>query len=184
WQRPVQQPFPRPYARAISRESCELAARNKLGLGVSYGPFEVMAKSTNYYRQQAAQDGWEPGPDGIIYRANMILGETDAEAEKLYQERAGIAPFPVRAGLRDALLEADKRNVAGEARPANVGGVLPTTFVGGPDSIIDQIKRCREEVGAGVLDLSLHPPGSTDVDALMSATGLVGKKVLPRIREG
>ncbi len=142
-----------------------------------------MAKSTNYYRQQAAHYGWEPGPDDIIYRANMILGETDAEAEKLYQERAGIAPFPVRAGLRDALLEADKRNVAGEARPANVGGVLPTTFVGGPDSVIDQIKRCRDEVGAGVLDLSLHPPGSGDVDALMSAIDLFGRKVLPHIRE-
>jgi len=183
WPRPLQQPFPPTYALGISRESCELAARNKLGLGVSYGPFEVMAKSTNYYRQQAAHYGWEPGPDDIIYRANMILGETDAEAEKLYQERAGIAPFPVRAGLRDALLEADKRNVAGEARPANVGGVLPTTFVGGPDSIIDQIKRCRDEVGAGVLDLSLHPPGSGDVDALMGAIDLFGRKVLPHIRE-
>src|SRR5205823_15039178 len=69
---------------------------------------------------------------------------------------AGIAPFPVRAGLRDALLEADKRNVAGEARPANVGGVLPTTFIGGPDTVINQIKRCREEIGAGVLRSEEH----------------------------
>ena len=50
-------------------------------------------------------------------------------------------------------------------------------------AIVAQIKRCREEVGAGVLDLSLHPPGSTDVDALMSAIELFGKKVLPHIRE-
>ena len=183
WPRPLQQPYPPTYALGISRESCELAARNRLGLGVSYGPFEVMAKSTRYYREQAAQYGWEPGPDDIIYRANMVLGETDAEAETILKERAGIAPFPVRAGLRDALLEADKRNVAGEARPANVGGVLPTTFIGGPDTVINQIKRCREEIGAGVLDLSLHPPGSGDVDALMSAIELFGKKVLPHIRD-
>jgi len=183
WPRPLQQPYPPTYALGISRESCELAARNRLGLGVSYGPFEVMAKSTRYYREQAAQYGWEPGPDDIIYRANMVLGETDEEAEKIYQERAGIAPFPVRAGLRDALLEADRRNVAGEARPANVGGVLPTTFIGGPDMVVKQIKRCREEIGAGVLDLSLHPPGSGDVDALMSAIELFGKKVLPRIQD-
>jgi alkanesulfonate monooxygenase SsuD/methylene tetrahydromethanopterin reductase-like flavin-dependent oxidoreductase (luciferase family) len=183
WPRPLQQPYPPTYALGISRESCELAARNRLGLGLSYGPFEVMAKSTRYYREQAAQYGWEPGPDDIIYRANMVLGETDEEAEKIYQERAGIAPFPVRAGLRAALLEADRRNVAGEARPANVGGVLPTTFVGGPDTVVKQIRRCREEIGAGVLDLSLHPPGSGDVDALMSAIELFGKKVLPRIRE-
>ncbi len=38
-------------------------------------------------------------------------------------------------------------------------------------------------MGAGVLDLSLHPPGSGDLDALMSALDLFGKTVLPRIRE-
>jgi alkanesulfonate monooxygenase SsuD/methylene tetrahydromethanopterin reductase-like flavin-dependent oxidoreductase (luciferase family) len=113
----------------------------------------------------------------------MLLAETDEKAEAIFKQNSAMAPFPVRAGLRDALLEADKRNVAGEARPANVGGVLPTTFIGGPDTIVEQIKRCREEVGAGVLDLSLHPPGSTDVDALMSAIELFGKKVLPRIHE-
>ena len=37
--------------------------------------------------------------------------------------------------------------------------------------------------GAGVLDLSLDPPGSGDVDALMSAIELFGKKVLPRIHD-
>jgi alkanesulfonate monooxygenase SsuD/methylene tetrahydromethanopterin reductase-like flavin-dependent oxidoreductase (luciferase family) len=142
-----------------------------------------MAKSTRYYREQCAEHGWEPGPDQIIYRANMLLAETDEKAEAIFKQNSGMAPFPVRAGLRDALLEADKRNVAGEARPANVGGVLPTTFIGGPDTIVEQIKRCREQVGAGVLDLSLHPPGSTDVDALMSAIELFGKKVLPRIHE-
>lgn len=42
---------------------------------------------------------------------------------------------------------------------------------------------CREEVGAGVLDLSLHPPGSGDVGALMEAIDLFGTKALPRIRE-
>jgi alkanesulfonate monooxygenase SsuD/methylene tetrahydromethanopterin reductase-like flavin-dependent oxidoreductase (luciferase family) len=183
WPRPLQQPYPPTYALGISRESCELAARNHLGLGVSYGPFEVMAKSTRYYREQCAEHGWEPGPDQIIYRANMLLAETDEKAEAIFKQNSGMAPFPVRAGLRDALLEADKRNVAGEARPANVGGVLPTTFIGGPDTIVEQIKRCRDEVGAGVLDLSLHPPGSTDVDALMSAIELFGKKVLPRIRD-
>jgi hypothetical protein len=48
---------------------------------------------------------------------------------------------------------------------------------------VEQVRRCRDEVGAGVLDLSLHPPGSGDVDSLMRALELFGKKVLPRIRE-
>jgi alkanesulfonate monooxygenase SsuD/methylene tetrahydromethanopterin reductase-like flavin-dependent oxidoreductase (luciferase family) len=89
----------------------------------------------------------------------------------------------MRAALREAMLEVDKRNIAGEARQANVGGVLPTTFVGGPDSIVDQIKECREVVGAGVLDLSLTSPGSSDLDALMDSLELFGTKVLPHIRD-
>jgi len=183
WPRPLQQPHPPTYALGISRESCELAARHHLGLGVSYGPFEVMAKSTRYYREQSAEHGWEPGPDHIIYRANMLLAETDEKAHEQLERHKGAAPFPMRPELREALLKLDQRNVAGEARPANVGGVLPITFVGGPDSIVEQIRRCRDEVGAGVLDLSLTSPGSSDLGALMDSLELFGKTVLPRIRE-
>ena len=48
---------------------------------------------------------------------------------------------------------------------------------------IEQIRRCREVIGAGVLDLSLTDPGSGDLDALMDALELFGSKVLPRIRD-
>jgi alkanesulfonate monooxygenase SsuD/methylene tetrahydromethanopterin reductase-like flavin-dependent oxidoreductase (luciferase family) len=183
WPRPLQQPHPPTYALGTSAQSCEFAARHHLGLGVSYGPYEVMAKATRYYREQCAHYDWQPGPDQIIYRANMLLAETDDKAEAQLKGGNGQAPFPVRAGLRDALIEADRRNIAGEARTANVGGILPTTFIGSPDTVVEQIRRCREVMGAGVLDLSLHPPGSNDTGALMSALELFGKKVLPRIRD-
>src|SRR3989454_834139 len=77
----------------------------------------------------------------------------------------------------------DSRNIAGEARAPITIGALPTTFVGSPDTVVEQVRRCREVVGAGVLDLSLHPPGSGDLEALMRALELFGKKVLPRIRD-
>src|SRR5215510_898448 len=63
WPRPLQQPHPPTFALGTSREAGEFAARNRIGLGVSYGPFEVMGKVTAYYREQSAQQGWEPGPD-------------------------------------------------------------------------------------------------------------------------
>ena len=87
-----------------------------------------------------------------------------------------------RAGVRDALLKLDSRNVAGEARTPNVGGALPTTFVGSPDTVVEQVRRCREEVGAGVIDLMFHNPGG-DPAALMHSLELFGNKVLPRVRE-
>ena len=183
WPRPLQQPHPPTYALGTSKESCDFAARNHLGLGVSYGPYEIMAKSTNYYRAQCRECGWEPGPDDIIYRANMLLAETDDDADARMKSQTGSAPFPMRPALREAMLAVDKRNVAGEARQANVGGVLPTTFIGGPDTVVEQIRKCREVVGAGIIDLSLTSPGSADLGALMDALELFGKTVLPRIKE-
>jgi alkanesulfonate monooxygenase SsuD/methylene tetrahydromethanopterin reductase-like flavin-dependent oxidoreductase (luciferase family) len=180
-QRPSQLPT---YALGTSAEAGAFAARHRLGLGVSYGTFELMGQATRYYREQCARYGWEPGPDDILYRANMILGETDDAAEEALRRRDKQAPFPVSPGLRTALLAADTtRNIAGERRPANVGGVLPISFCGGPDRVVEQIRRCREEVGAGVLDLSLRDPGTGDVDEMMRSLELFGEKVLPRIRE-
>jgi alkanesulfonate monooxygenase SsuD/methylene tetrahydromethanopterin reductase-like flavin-dependent oxidoreductase (luciferase family) len=183
WPRPLQQPLPPTYSLGTSRESCEFAARHHIGLGVSFAPFEVVGKSTRYYREECARCGWEPTPEQMLYRANILLAETDEEAhELLEQQRKGPAPFPMRAGVRDALLKLDRRNVAGEARAPNVGGTLPTSFYGGADTVVEQIKRCREEVGVGVLDLAFQNPGAPDTGRLMQSLELFADKVLPRIR--
>jgi len=184
WPRPLQQPLPPTYSLGTSRESCEFAARHHIGLGVSFAPFEIVGKSTRYYREECARYGWEPTPEQMLYRANILLAETDDEAQELLEtQRKGPAPFPMRAGVRDALLKLDSRNVAGEARTPNVGGVLPTSFYGGPDTIVEQIKRCRQEVGVGVLDLAFQNPGAPDTGRLMHSLELFAEKVLPRIRE-
>jgi alkanesulfonate monooxygenase SsuD/methylene tetrahydromethanopterin reductase-like flavin-dependent oxidoreductase (luciferase family) len=183
WPRP-QDAHPPTYALGTSAEAGEFAARHHIGLGVSYGTFELMAQATRYYRDRCAHYGWEPGPDDIIYRANMILGETDDAAEEALRRRDKQAPFPVRPALRDALIGADiTRNVAGERKQANVGGVLPISFCGGPDRVVEQLRRCREEIGAGVVDISLQDPGTGGIEAMMRSLELFGRKVLPRIRE-
>ena len=185
WPRPPRQPRPYTYSLGVSAEAAEFAARRHLGLGVSYGTFESMAKATGYYRQRCAEYDWSPGADDIIYRANMILAETDAAADEALarRNRQSQAPFTINAALRSALIEQDKRNVGGERRPANVGGVLPISFCGGPDRVIKQIKQAREVIGAGVIDVSLSDPGSGDTDAMMAGLDLFGRKVLPHIRE-
>jgi alkanesulfonate monooxygenase SsuD/methylene tetrahydromethanopterin reductase-like flavin-dependent oxidoreductase (luciferase family) len=183
WPR-LQDPPPPVYVLGTSAEAGAFAARNHCGLGVSYGTFESMGQATAYYRQQCAQYGWTPGPDDIIYRANMILGETDDAADEALRNRDKQAPFPVRGGLRDALLAADTtRNIAGEKRPANVGGVLPISFCGGPDRVVEQIRLCRDTIGAGVIDISLQDPGAGSADAMLEKLDLFGRKVLPRIRD-
>jgi len=181
----LQDPPPPTYILGTSAEAGDFAARHRLGLGLSYGNFDGMAKATQHYRAQCAEWGWQPGPDSIVYRVNMILGETDDAADAALARRDKQAPFAVRAGLRDALQQADTtRNVAGQRYAAHVGGhVLPIGFCGGPDRVVEQIRRCRDVVGAGVLDISLADPGTGDTDAMMQALDLFGRKVLPRVRD-
>ena len=183
WPRPLQQPHPPTYALGTSREACEFAARHHLGCGVSYGSFEGVGRATKYYREECAHHGWQPSPEQIIYRANMLLADTDEEAHETLRKLPGQAPFSMRPRIRDAMMTLDSRNIAGEARSPIVSGALPTTFIGSPDTVVDQVRRCRDVVGAGVIDISLHPPGSNDLEPLMRALELFGKKVLPRIRD-
>ena len=62
WPRPLQQPLPPMYALGTSSEASDFAARNHIGLGVSFGPFDVMGKVTGYYKEECARYGWQPEP--------------------------------------------------------------------------------------------------------------------------
>jgi hypothetical protein len=48
---------------------------------------------------------------------------------------------------------------------------------------VKQAERCREEVGAGVIDLFFQSSAVDDPQRVMQALELFGKAVLPRIRE-
>ena len=185
WPRPLQQPYPPTYSLGTSRESCEFAARHHIGLGVSFGPFEVMSTVTRYYREQCALYDWEPTPDHIVYRGNILLAETDAAAQEALQWRQQHpeVTFPMRPGVRDALAQLDSRNVAGVPRPAFRDGALPTNFVGSPDTVVKQLQRCRDEVGVGVVDLAFQSATPDDPQGVVRAIELFGKEVLPRIRD-
>ena len=136
WPRPLQQPHPPTYALGTSREACEFAARHHLGCGVSYGSFEVMGKATRYYREQCARHGWQPSPEHIIYRANMLAGRDRRRSPaSCCAQYPGQTPFAMRAGVRDAHDDArlpQHRRRSASARSSS--GALPTTFVGGPDT--------------------------------------------------
>ena len=91
------------------------------------------------------------------------------------------AAFAMGAGVANALLELDARNIAGEARQASVNRALPINFVGGPDTVVKQLRRCRELTGAGIVDLGFNTPGTSDPNALIAALELFGREVLPRV---
>jgi len=184
WPKPLQQPLPPMYALGTSREASDFAARNQIGLGVSFGPFDAMGRVTGYFKDQCAGWGWQPEPHQIIYRANILIAETDEKAQQALAQYPRAAVFALKAAVAAELLQLDQRNVAGEGRrPGNVNRVLPINFCGGPDKIVTQLKEARAEIGCGVVDLFFQIPGSEDPDQLMEALELFGKKVLPHIRD-
>ena len=131
---------------------------------LSYGNLELDgARRRPITASNARPTAGSRGATSIIYRANMILGETDEAADLALERRSKQAPFPLArrpARCADRLGQAQHRRR--EAGRADVGGVLPITFCGGPDRIVEQIKQWREEIGVGVVDLSLQDPGTGD----------------------
>jgi alkanesulfonate monooxygenase SsuD/methylene tetrahydromethanopterin reductase-like flavin-dependent oxidoreductase (luciferase family) len=144
-----------------------------------------MNKVTRYYREQCALHGWEPTPEQIIYRGNILVTESDTAAQAALQLRQQHAetPFPLRPGVRDALMQLDSRNIAGVPRPALRDGALPTNFAGSPETVVAQIRQCRDAVGAGVIDLAFQGFAFEEPQCTMRWLELFGKEVLPRIRE-
>jgi hypothetical protein len=53
-------------------------------------------------------------------------------------------------------------------------------LAGGPDTVLKQAKAIRDDLGAGILDLSFVPVGR---EKALRAIELFGTKVLPRMHE-
>jgi alkanesulfonate monooxygenase SsuD/methylene tetrahydromethanopterin reductase-like flavin-dependent oxidoreductase (luciferase family) len=180
WPRPLQQPMPATYALGTSKESCDFAASHHIGLGASFAPYDLVCGATRYYREQCAEYGWEPDREQIVYRANIVIAETDEQAQETLNARGRGGVFPMQRVVNDALMQLDIRNVAGvETKRAPV---QPTTFAGSPDTIVEQVKRCSDEMGCGVIDFFFNTAYSAGPDELTRSIELFGEKVLPRIR--
>jgi hypothetical protein len=125
---------------------------------------------TGYYKGECARYGWQPGPQQIIYRASILIAETDEKAQQALAQYPREAVFRLKDRVAATLLEVDQRNVAGEGRrSANVNRALPINLCGGPDEIVAQLQEARERIGCGVVDLSFQTPGSERPDQLMEA---------------
>jgi alkanesulfonate monooxygenase SsuD/methylene tetrahydromethanopterin reductase-like flavin-dependent oxidoreductase (luciferase family) len=75
--------------------------------------------------------------------------------------------------------------VAGDAqaaRPALQSRRRLLTLVGGPDTIVKELKTFHDQCGVGVVDLGFQQTG-TNHREVMQAIALFGREVLPRIKE-
>ena len=192
WPRPVQQPLPPVIVATRSDDAVQYAAEHRLGLGISFLPVDQMAQITDKYYKWCEESRWQPKPEQVLYRGSIYLAETDRQAEDWFENLKASRPAPaiaMRSTVAGAVEAArtgrqyELRNVVAGSAQGDIVGLSPgLSFVGGPDTIVKQIKAFHDRCGAGVIDLFFQQP-SVDHRDVMKEIELFGKEVLPRIKE-
>jgi alkanesulfonate monooxygenase SsuD/methylene tetrahydromethanopterin reductase-like flavin-dependent oxidoreductase (luciferase family) len=196
--RPVQQPLPPVLVATRSADAVQYAATHRLGIAVSYDPVDQMAQVTDRYYRWCQEAGWQPTPDHIVYRASILLAETDQQAahqlEALKVGGLGERGMDPHSSVTRAVFAArdgkafgprHRNGAAGGAqgaRQAAPSGRGLLTLVGGPDTVVKQLKAFHEQCGVGVVDLGFQQTG-THHREVMKEIALFGREVLPRIKE-
>ena len=75
-----------------------------------------------------------------------------------------------------------RQAVAGSPTGDVVGLASRLSFMGGPDTVVRQLKAFHDQCGVGVVDLFFQQPGVPH-DQVMKEIELFGQEVLPRIKE-
>jgi alkanesulfonate monooxygenase SsuD/methylene tetrahydromethanopterin reductase-like flavin-dependent oxidoreductase (luciferase family) len=197
WPRPIQQPHPPVYMSASSRESGTFAARERLGIGLAVTNIPLAREAARHYRAEAERFGWQPSPEHVVYRAMAYVVDTDAQADADAEQYFGASRGPTSAsgltasnkGLDDAVASAgfygsnqDIRHARHAAHTLAERIELGQIFLGSPTTVVNQLRKLHEEVGAGVVDLVFNAP-VLPRDKAMRSVELFGKYVLPCIRE-
>jgi alkanesulfonate monooxygenase SsuD/methylene tetrahydromethanopterin reductase-like flavin-dependent oxidoreductase (luciferase family) len=188
WPRPIQKPHPPIYMSGSSPEAGAFAARNRIGIGFAFTTVPIARKAVEHYRACAREAGWEPAPDQVIYRAMFHVAETDEQA---FTDMSTLPPRVSFADQNEAISAAVQES---GYYGADLGGQrqrnarrelgerieLGQVIVGGPDTVLAQVRRIRDELGAGILDLVV---GVQLGERTMRSIELFGSKVLPQVRE-
>lgn len=142
WPRPLQDPHPRVFGSGNSEESIAFAARRRLGIGFSFAPVEQVAKWIALYRNLAAEAGWQPGREHVLYRGIAHAAATDAQAESEL-----LAHFASKAAESASL---QQETMGG---PPTAPLIDKPYFVGGPATLIERM-RVLHDCGVGMVDLA------------------------------
>jgi alkanesulfonate monooxygenase SsuD/methylene tetrahydromethanopterin reductase-like flavin-dependent oxidoreductase (luciferase family) len=167
WPGLMQRPHPPLFSSGNSFESASFAASQRHGLAVSFAHPSYIAQIVPFYKEEAAKQNWEPRREQIVFRGNIILADTDEEAQQL--------------AARLATLTHLKRpqSAAGAVPPINQIGAAQ--FCGSPQTVVQQMQALHQ-LGVGAVDLVI-PGNLMSQEKVLHALELLGKEVLPRIHQ-
>jgi alkanesulfonate monooxygenase SsuD/methylene tetrahydromethanopterin reductase-like flavin-dependent oxidoreductase (luciferase family) len=186
WPRPIQQPHPPVLVSGTSPQSAEFAGRNRFKLGLTLVvPPDTCGELVEIYRRAAAEAGWEPSAEDILYRCRVYVGDTDEQAEadsrtyELGDFLGPLAPPPERAAAAGRIRAAMGGPPPGKAPKPPGKGTMPE-YWGNPDTVARRISEVSEAIGYGHLEYtfdSFHLPHEKALRSLE----LFGEEVLPQL---
>jgi alkanesulfonate monooxygenase SsuD/methylene tetrahydromethanopterin reductase-like flavin-dependent oxidoreductase (luciferase family) len=173
------------YFSGNSLNSAVFAARERLGVCLSFHKPQVVADTLATYRAEAARAGWEPTADHIVYRGFALVADTDERAAQL---EAVFLPPPLRFLLEGPVPPAGAFGSTG-AQHAHSPESIPAPFgqgrmlfAGTPDTVVERIRSFHQTTGVGVIDL-VFGSGQIPAEDVQRSVELFGREVLPRIRD-
>ena len=194
WMVPVQKPHPPAWVPGTgSPETVEWAVKHRYTYAAFLTELSRAKELFGSYREQAAQQGWEAGPDKFAFMICAHVNETDEKAQesgKAFMWRMGHplkgpkeywAPpgYFSRAGTN--------ANAARRQRPLNELSYQELQddyhlVVGSPDTVIKKLRHIKEELGIGSLLLETQG-GPLSHEDTMRSIKLMGEEVIPALQD-
>lgn len=188
----VPKPFQRPYPRILlsgnSLASARFAGRMRCDLGISFADPTAAARSVAAYRAGAAEVGWEPVPENILYRHFIVLADSDEEAARIIQNGREPSVRRAEAGMNKqmaalmatvgaALAGAPRGTLSGDART----GTMAQPFVGSPGTVLSRIADVRSQIGMGRIEFAVM--GGPRHEDVLRVIELMGRTVILALHE-
>ncbi|WP_117193223.1 LLM class flavin-dependent oxidoreductase [Rhizobium terrae] len=180
WPKPIQKPHPRILMSASNAESAEFVAKMRAIMGITLIQNIGAAKdAVDYFKKTARSYGWEPTPDDILVGQQICIADTDEEAKhhmasaQTYFHQTLMRPQrsaqQLVLGQSRYYTEADagenfqKRLATLRGRTVDEQIEAGSIICGSPESVVKQIRRLRQELDCGLLNLTIkvgNMPGS------------------------
>jgi alkanesulfonate monooxygenase SsuD/methylene tetrahydromethanopterin reductase-like flavin-dependent oxidoreductase (luciferase family) len=172
WPKPIQKPHPRILMSASNAESAEFVAKMRAIMGITLiQNLDTAREAITHFKDVALGYGWTPGPEDILVGQQFCLCDSDDEAfaqmeaaqtyfhqtlmrpqrtaqQLVLQQSRYYTAEDIREGFQKRLATLRGRNVHEQIEAGSI-------ICGGPETVVRQIRRLKDELGCGILNLTM-----------------------------
>lgn len=202
WPRPHQTPHPRILLSASNKESAAFVGQFPAMVGLTLiADLDIARSIIDTYRESSREHGRNPGPEDILIGQGTCIADTDEEAQEHMSKALAYFHRVLMRPQQDAQrIVIQKTRFFGEgASGAGAGeyfvkrletlkerGIKEqieagTILCGSPQSVVKQIKRLNQRLGAGHINMNMKL-GAMPESVVYRSMDLFRDKVLPEVR--